>query len=349
MSADPTTATPMPSAAGHPDTRGSRVRLGVSACLVGREVRYDGRDKAEDLPLDAVDDLVEWVAVCPEIDIGLGIPREPIELVATGGDVRLLGVTSRADHTARMRTYAAERVRWLRDAGVDGYVLKARSPSCGLEGVPVHDRDGEVVARGPGMFADALVRSLPHLPVVEERDLESGPARFDFLERVAARRRWRCLVAGESTADELRAFHADHALTLAARDRERLEELEHLVASVDDEPLDEVLADYGSTLLAALARPASPEGHADVLAGVIETLGAAVTVRQRRDLAGLAAAVRDGQADPDAVRDRLRGLAAGAGAPPWLARQTYLAADERALLTAAPQPGFVTSATSASR
>lgn len=157
-----------------------RPRVGISRCLLGDEVRYDGTHKRDEALIEALNRHVEWVPVCPEVEVGMGTPREPIQLVARGdrapsgaGRVRLLGVTTGEDWTERMHTWAEARVRDLAALGLSGYVLKARSPSCGLR-----------EETGRGLFAQALVEAMPDLPVADEEMLRDPDARQEFLDRV---------------------------------------------------------------------------------------------------------------------------------------------------------------------
>jgi uncharacterized protein YbbK (DUF523 family) len=163
-----------------------RPRVGISRCLLGDAVRYDGGHKHEPSLIDRLGASVELIPVCPELEAGMGVPREPIELVASAGArrVRLAGVTSGTDWTERMEAWAAERIAALRALGLSGFVLKSRSPSCGPRDVPV--RGGVASA---GMFADALMRALPGLPVEDEERLRDPSARAAFLARVAAYQR----------------------------------------------------------------------------------------------------------------------------------------------------------------
>jgi len=172
-----------------------RPRVGISRCLLGDEVRYDGGHKRDALLISTLGALVEWVAVCPEVEVGMGTPREAIDLIesddgvpAGQARVRLFGAESRTDWTETMTTWSAERVQTFAD--LDGYVLKSDSPSCGLQGVRVHGSAG-VTGVGRGLFAEALVRMLPDLPVEEERRLHDQSLREDFLSRVSAYRRRR--------------------------------------------------------------------------------------------------------------------------------------------------------------
>ncbi len=174
---------------------GGRPRVGISRCLLGDEVRYDGGHKRDALLIATMGTLVEWVPVCPEVEVGMGTPREPIDLVESVDGVpagrvrvRLLGVHSRTDWTERMTTWSEERLRTLVD--LDGYVLKSESPSCGLQGVRVHESAG-VARTGRGLFAEALVRTLPELPVEEATRLCEADIRNDFIQRVLARQRRR--------------------------------------------------------------------------------------------------------------------------------------------------------------
>jgi uncharacterized protein YbbK (DUF523 family) len=177
---------------------GGRPRVGISRCLLGDEVRHDGGHKRDALLISTLGAVVEWVPVCPEVEVGMGTPREAIDLIdsadgvpAGQARVRLLGVRSRTDWTDRMTTCSAERVRAFVD--LDGYVLKSDSPSCGLHGVRVHGSGG--VARvGRGLFAEALVQRLPDLPVEEEARLHDQSVRESFINRVLAYRRRRLAI-----------------------------------------------------------------------------------------------------------------------------------------------------------
>lgn len=175
----------------------ARPRVGISRCLLGDLVRYDGGHKRAPWLLDASDFDVEWIAVCPEVEVGMGVPREPIRLVMadTGAavgleTVRLRGVESRADWTERMMAWARPRIAELEALGLSGFVLKARSPSCGPDSVPVHHEDGRHFETNPqtspGMFARILRVALSDLPISDDEQLQEPHARLAFRERVAA-------------------------------------------------------------------------------------------------------------------------------------------------------------------
>jgi uncharacterized protein YbbK (DUF523 family) len=170
-----------------------RPRVGVSACLLGERVRYDGGHKRDRWITGTLGRLVEFVPVCPEVEFGLGTPRPPIRLEQRGpGRVRLVEAASGEDLTVRMERYAARRVGALAKADLDGYILKANSPSCGPARVKVRTgRPGAPRRSGRGLFAAALLRGLPDLPVEDEERLGDPRVREEFLERVLARHRAR--------------------------------------------------------------------------------------------------------------------------------------------------------------
>ena len=165
-----------------------RPRVGVSRCLLGDEVRYDGTHKRDAALVDALSRHVEWVPVCPEVEIGMGTPREPIGLVArargvpSGAPVRLLDLSTGEDWTDRMQAWARERLQALMPLRLSGYVFKAGSPSCGIRSVPVDV--GRMEPIGRGLFAQALITALPDLPVADEEELAHAAARNDFLRRI---------------------------------------------------------------------------------------------------------------------------------------------------------------------
>jgi uncharacterized protein YbbK (DUF523 family) len=177
-----------------------RIRIGVSSCLLGAAVRYDGQHKRNDFLVDELGPLVEWVPVCPEVEVGMGVPRESVRLargprgIPPRVPILMLGNQSGADWTARMEAFAARRVEELAEAELSGYVLKSRSPSCGLEGVPLFP-DGDAASRpsndGVGLFAAELLRRLPNLPIEEEARLADPRLRARFIERVFGYDRWR--------------------------------------------------------------------------------------------------------------------------------------------------------------
>jgi uncharacterized protein YbbK (DUF523 family) len=170
-------------------TPGAPIRIGISKCLLGEEVRFDGGHKRDAFLVDTFGHYVEWFPVCPEVDIGLGTPREPIHLVRAEKAIRLVGVKSGSDHSEAMRAYAATKAEELARLELHGFILKKDSPSCGMERVKIYNPSGVSERTGRGLFAGALMARLPDLPVEEEGRLSDPRLRDNFVERVFAYRR----------------------------------------------------------------------------------------------------------------------------------------------------------------
>lgn len=180
-------------------------RIGISACLLGQEVRYDGGHKRDPFLTETLGPMVEWVPVCPEVEMGLGTPRETLHLVRTPGGIRMTTTRTGIDHTEAMQAWARARLEALEAEGLSGYVLKSDSPSCGMENVKVHEA-GKPVRSGRGLFAEALLARMPWLPVEDERRLSDRRLRQEFIERVFAFHR-----ARPQDAQDARAAAVSHA------------------------------------------------------------------------------------------------------------------------------------------
>lgn len=166
-------------------TSSPRIRIGISQCLLGDAVRYDGGHKRDALLADTLSEFVEWLPVCPEVEAGLGVPREPMRLEGTAMSPRLVTITTNVDHTAAMQQFSARRLRELERLDLSGYVFKARSPSCGIGKVPLVSAQGIETPEGIGLFAQALIAHYPLLPVEDEDRLHDPQILKDFLKRVS--------------------------------------------------------------------------------------------------------------------------------------------------------------------
>ncbi len=167
------------------------LRIGISQCLLGEPVRYDGGHKRDALLADTLSRQVEWVSVCPEVEAGLGVPREAMRLEGTPTSPRLVTITAAVDHTAAMQQFSARRLRELERLELSGYVFKARSPSCGIGRVPLVSAQGGETSEGVGLFAQAFMEHFPLLPVEDEDRLHDPQILKDFLKRVSDYRRSR--------------------------------------------------------------------------------------------------------------------------------------------------------------
>ena len=231
---------------------GLKPRLGISTCLLGESVRYDGAEKRDPVLLDAFGDNVEWVPVCPEVECGMTVPRDPMHLADDPDSPRLVTTATGEDQTGRMQTWIRSRLDELAREDLWGFVLKSRSPSCGTGAVPVLDATGEQAGESAGLFAAAVAKRFPLLPVADERSLRDDSMWDNFIERLFCLKRYRDAMRPKGSRESLIAFHAAHELQLMAHDRDVLREMEELVTRSDELPLDELSARYEKLLVTAM-------------------------------------------------------------------------------------------------
>ena len=241
------------------------IRIGVSACLLGQTVRYDGAHKYDPFVAGTLAEHVTFVPVCPELEIGLGVPRETLLLVRKNGRVHMVGTQSGDDHTATMRLYAASRVRELERLGLNGYVLKKGSPSCGMERVRVYTDEGTPGRAGRGLFAEELVARLSLLPVEEEGRLNDPALRENFIERVFAYRRVRTLFRSRWKPADLMRFQAAEKLLVMAHRPATQQKLGQLASQAGEIERDELAERYRAMFMQALSKPAPRRSHVNVL------------------------------------------------------------------------------------
>ncbi len=242
-----------------------RIRVGISACLLGEEVRFDGGHKRDSFLADVLGRFVEFVPVCPEVEAGFGTPREALHLRRVEGTIRLVTVTTDRDVTAPMNRAIRRRVPALDAERLSGYVLKKNSPSCGLERVKIYGGTGAPSASGRGMFADALVRRFPQLPVEEEGRLADPLLRENFVERVFAYNRLQTLFRGPWTTGALVDFHTAHKLILMAHAPEGYRRLGQLVAQAHGVPRSHLKQQYVDQFMRTMTIIATRRRHTNVL------------------------------------------------------------------------------------
>jgi uncharacterized protein YbgA (DUF1722 family)/uncharacterized protein YbbK (DUF523 family) len=299
------------------------VRIGVSSCLLGNNVRFDGGHKRNPFLLDVFGRFVEWVPVCPEVELGLGTPRETLRLERRDGDTRLVTTKTDVDHTDAMRAWARRRVEALAREELSGYVLKKDSPSCGLERVKLYMPGAPATRGGRGLFAAALVERFPGLPLEEEGRLEDARLRDNFVERVFAHQRLVGFFAGRWTLHGLVEFHAAHKYLLLAHSPRAYAELGRLVARAKQTPRAELRADYTAGVMAGLAVLATPAKHANVLQHMLGHVSERLGPGERRELCELIDDHRRGLVPLIVPVTLLRHHVRRVGHA-WLTRQVYL-------------------------
>jgi uncharacterized protein YbgA (DUF1722 family)/uncharacterized protein YbbK (DUF523 family) len=241
------------------------VRVGISSCLLGEAVRFDGGHKRDAFLKETFGRFIEWVPVCPEMECGLGTPREPMRLVRAGADIRLLTVRTGVDRTEQLLRYAAERAGQLATQDLCGFVLKKDSPSCGMERVKIYDRATVPSKSGRGLFAGALADRCPDLPIEEDGRLSDPRLRDNFIERVFAYGRLRTLFDRRWTHGALVRFHTTHKLTLMAHSPAAYQVLGRLVADGASLGQHDLERAYRAVFMEALSTIATRRRHVNAL------------------------------------------------------------------------------------
>jgi uncharacterized protein YbgA (DUF1722 family)/uncharacterized protein YbbK (DUF523 family) len=260
------------------------LRLGVSACLLGENVRYDGGHARDRFVADTLGQWFEFVPVCPEMEIGMGTPRPTVRLVEEDRGIRLVAPSTGEDFTERMLDYADGKVAELMRLDLDGYILKKGSPSCGMERIRVYRSGMTLRSNEAGLFARTLMERWPALPMEEEGRLNDPDLRENFIERVFCRNRWRALVRGGLSRQRLVQFHTAHKLLLLAHNEAAFRRLGKLVASAGTLPDRVLFVAYEREFQAALAKKATKTKHANVLYHALGYLKRVLEPREKREL-----------------------------------------------------------------
>jgi len=243
-----------------------KIRLGVSACLLGQKVRYDGSHQRDPFVVDMLGTFVEYVPVCPEVECGLGVPREAMRLEQNSPLPRLVTHKSRKDFTNRMVEWARGKLVELEGKNLCGFIFKSRSPSCGMERVKIYNESGSVVGQGSGIFAKMFMDCFPYVPVEDEGRLSDPKLRENFIERIFVFHRWQKVANPGRSLKHLIEFHERHKLILMSHSPEMLRKLGRIVASCSDRSFGKnILKEYEELLWKAMKLLATPRKHSNVL------------------------------------------------------------------------------------
>jgi len=279
----------------HTDTASRPIRIGISSCLLGEKVRFDGGHKHDRYITATLGEYFEWVPVCPEMELGLGAPRETMRLEQGNAGVRLVMPKSGRDLTGAMREYATGRARKLEAEDLSGYILKSDSPSCGLLRVRVYAATGIPSRTGRGLFAEAIAERLPFVPIEEEGRLSDPRLRENWVERVFAYRRLKDLWSSRWTVRTLVEFHTAHKLTVLSHCPAAYSELGRLVAGAAALPRAELRRLYHEQFMRTLSVLATRGRHTNVLQHMAGYVKKQLDEESRRELAGLIDDYRRGE------------------------------------------------------
>jgi len=242
-----------------------KIKLGISTCLLGENVRYDGGHKLDHFLADTLEQFVEYVPVCPEVECGLPVPRESMHLEGDPESPRLVTSRTRQDMTERMVGWGKKRVVELEKEGLCGFIFKSDSPSSGMERVRVYNEKGMPVKKGVGMFARIFMEHYPLLPVEDEGRLHDPKLRENFIERLFTLKRWREVLEQKESRGTLIDFHTHHKLLILSHSPKHYQIMGKLVARAKDISLKELYQQYQAILMEALQLKTTPKKNANVL------------------------------------------------------------------------------------
>lgn len=270
-----------------------KIRVGISACLLGEEVRYNGGHKLDRYVRDTLGQYFDFVPVCPEVEAGFGVPRETARLVGDIDNPRMQTTKTEVDLTEIMQSWAARRVAELESENLCAYIFKSGSPSSGMERVKVYPEGGGMpVKKGVGMFARAFMDHFPMIPVEDEGRLHDAGLRENFVERVFAMKHWQ---ETEKTRAGIIDFHSRHKLLLMAHSPQAYKELGGLVADLSGDNLEIVAKSYAPLLMAALTIKATPEKTTNVLQHIMGYFKKQLTADEKKELVEVIASYHDEQ------------------------------------------------------
>lgn len=242
-----------------------KIKLGISTCLLGERVRYDGGHKLDRFLRDTLGQYVEYVPVCPEVECGLPIPRESMHLEGDPSSPRLVTSRTHQDLTERMVQWAKKRVVELEKENLCGFIFKSDSPSSGMERVRIYNEKGMPVKKGIGIFAKIFMEHFPLLPVEDEGRLHDPKLRENFIERIFTLKRWRDMLAKKPNLGNLVKFHTQHKFLILSHSSKHEQSMGRLVAKAKGMPLKEAFEQYQRLLMEALKLKTTPKKHANVL------------------------------------------------------------------------------------
>lgn len=261
-----------------------KIKIGISRCLLGESVRYNGGHKRDAFLTETLGHYVEWVPVCPEVECGLGVPREAMHLEGNPADPRLVTIRTKIDQTEKMKVWARRRIAELEKEMLCGFIFKSGSPSSGMERVKIYGDKGGPSKSGVGIFAREVMAHFPLLPMEDEGRLHDPLLRENFIERIFTLKRWREIFSQKANLRSLVDFHTNHKFLLLSHSRRHYQEMGRLAARSESLSLKERLDTYRDLLLEALRIQATPKKHTDVLLHMVGFFKKELSAEEKQEL-----------------------------------------------------------------
>ena len=261
------------------------IKIGVSSCLLGEKVRWNGDHKQDRYVREILGNYFEYVPVCPEMEVGMGVPRETVALYGTLEEPKMISKKSKIDWTERMNRYLKDRINQLTRDELSGYIFKSKSPSCGIARVPVFSETDRSKARhGAGMFANAFIKKFPLVPIEDEGRLNDAKIRDNFIVRIFSFNRLQKLFNKDFSQGALVAFHTRHKFLLLAHSRSHYTALGKLVANAKSLKPKEIKAEYSRLFMEALTYKSTPKKNTDVLLHMMGFLKKVLMKGEKEDI-----------------------------------------------------------------
>jgi len=262
-----------------------KIKIGMSSCLLGEEVRWDGDHKHDQYVRDVLGSYFDYVSICPEVDVGMGVPRETVALYGTLENPKMITKRSKTDWTKKMNHYTKDRIHELTKENLCGYVFKSKSPSCGIGKVPIYSEFGSSRMRhGSGMFASSFVKVFPLVPVEDEGRLHDPVIRENFIVRIFCFHRLQLLVRKSFSIGSLVRFHTRHKFLILSHSRKKYDDMGQLVANAKKIKTAELKTRYSKLFMAALTYKSTPKKNTDVLLHMTGFLKKILTREEKKNI-----------------------------------------------------------------
>lgn len=262
----------------------SKIIIGISSCLLGETVRWNGGHKKDIYINEVLGQFFEWVHVCPEMDVGMGVPREAVHLTGSLENLRMVGKETKTDWTGKMRHYSRIRINELQSLKLCGFIFKKNSPSCGIKGIKIYPDKGRPRSLGVGLFANEFIKRHPFLPVEEEDRLRDPRIRENFIVRVFSYQRLQQLMNSRFSRARLNAFHTHHKLLLLAHDRKKYTALDRLVTQSKQLSPAKLRRQYSAIFMQVLSTLTTVKKNINVLQNVVGYFKILLDKKDKQDI-----------------------------------------------------------------
>ena len=264
-----------------------KIKIGISSCLLGDKVRYDGNHSLDRFVTGTLGRYFEWIPVCPETEFGLPVPREPMHLFGTPDSPRLVTIKTGIDYTEKMLKWVETKLKKLEKENLCGFIFKSSSPSSGIGGVKVYMPSGVVTKTGKGLFGGAFMKHFPLIPVQDDGRLHNPGFRENFIERIFVLKRWQEFKKKGASIKDLIGFHTDHKLLILAHSPRHYSILGRLLANAKKEKSEYVLSEYIRILMEGITLIATVKKNTNVLQHIQGYFKKYLTSEEKQELLGV--------------------------------------------------------------